>query len=528
MESVAQVNTGTASAVTESLWRRWIIALTVSAAAVLEIIDTSIVNVALPHIQGNLGATLSEVGWVITGYSVANAIVIPLTAWLSSSFGKKGYFIFSLIGFTLASLLCGLADSLPLLVTARVIQGLCGGGLLAKAQAILFETFPPEEQAAAQGLFGVGVMVGPVLGPTLGGYLTDTFDWRMIFFINLPLGMLAILLAWLFLPLDQAGRRSNTVDWLGISLLVVAVGSLQVVLEEGQQEDWFSSRAIVSLSLAAIVGGVLFVLRELKASAPAVDLRVLRHKSLTAGSLYSLVLGMGLYGATFAVPIFAQNILHYTAAQTGFLMVPGAIASALMMPLFARLGGKVDARLMIAGGAGLNILAMLQLSTMNPNTSVDSLFWPLILRSVGSIFMFMPLSTASIGPLPKAEIGTATGFYNLSRQLGGSIGVAALTTILDQRQNFHRAILSEDINPYNPAYNGYLHQVSGLFLPRGGDNSAAQQGAMKLIDSVLNTQASILSFADTFWVVAMVFLVSLPLLLFLNNGKNASAANAAH
>jgi DHA2 family multidrug resistance protein len=506
-------------------WLKWAIALTVSFAAILELIDTSIVNVALTEMQGNLGATLSEVGWVVTGYSIANVIIIPLTAWLGDFFGRKGYFIFSLIGFTLASVLCGFAVNLPMLVASRILQGLCGGGLLAKAQSILFETFPREQQGQAQALFGIGVIVGPVIGPTLGGYLTDTLGWRSIFFINIPFGILAVLMAYLFLP-PNTERKKTPVDWWGISLLALAIGSLQTVLEEGQQEDWFSSAMIVTLFATFIVGGLLFVWRELKTKHPAVDLRVLRHKSLVAGSIYSMILGMGLYGATFAIPIFAQSVLHYTAMQTGMLMLPSALASACMMPIIGKLSGKVDPRIMIATGAIISTIAMVPLATLNPDTSADTLFWPLMLRGIGTSFMFMSLSLATIGPLPKKDIPAATGFYNLTRQLGGSIGVAVLTFILTQREAFHRAMLVSRINPLDAAANDRIHAMTAMFLSKTQDASLAHAQAMKMIDGIVNIQSSLLSFEDMFWLVGMIFIISLPLLLLL--GKGGGKAVAAH
>ncbi|HEY9806042.1 MAG TPA: DHA2 family efflux MFS transporter permease subunit, partial [Candidatus Obscuribacterales bacterium] len=313
-------------------WLKWAIALTASLGAILEVIDTSIVNVALTEMQANLGATISEIGWVVTGYSIANVIIIPLTAWLGDYFGRKTYFIFSLAAFTLASVLCGLAVNLPMLVASRILQGLCGGGLLAKAQAILFETFPPAEQGIAQAVFGVGVIAGPAIGPTLGGFLTDNLGWRWIFFINIPFGILSVVMAILFLPKDSANHnaKSRKVDWAGIALLIISIGSIQTLLEEGQQDDWFESSFITSLAFVGVIGLALFIWRELTTPNPAVDLRVLRHRSLAAGSVYSAVLGMGLYGALFAVPIFAQSVLHFTATQTGLLLAPGALASAVM------------------------------------------------------------------------------------------------------------------------------------------------------------------------------------------------------
>ena len=357
--------------------RKWAIALTASLGAILEVIDTSIVNVALTDIQASLGATITEVGWVVTGYAIANVILIPLTAWLGDYFGKKNYFIFSLIGFTIASVICGLSPNLPVLIISRILQGLCGGGLLAKAQAILFETFPPQEQPLAQAVFGVGVIAGPAIGPTLGGFLTDGLGWRWIFFVNIPFGIVAIILAWIFLQQDAHNKNQNrTVDWLGIGLLTLSVGSFQTVLEEGQKNYWFESSFISTMTVVGCVGLALFIWRELTTKHPAVDLRVLRHRSLAAGSLYSGILGMGLYGALFAVPIFAQSILQFSATQTGLLLAPGALASAITMIMLGKLSGRVDARLLIASGAIGMTLVMFQLSNITPQTGTEDLFWP--------------------------------------------------------------------------------------------------------------------------------------------------------
>jgi DHA2 family multidrug resistance protein len=453
--------------------------------------------------------------------------MIPLTAWLSDFFGKKSYFIFSLVGFTVASVMCGFATSLPALVASRILQGLCGGGLLAKAQSILFETFPPEEQGMAQALFGVGVIVGPVIGPTLGGYLTDTLGWRWIFFINIPFGILAVLMAMLFLP-ASGERKKNPVDWAGIVLLCIWAASLQTMLEQGQELDWFSSPLIVFLAVAGLVGLLFFVWRELTARFPAVDLRVLRHKSLAAGSIFSAVVGVGLYGSMFAVPIFAQNMLHFTAMQTGMLMLPSALASAAMMPVMGKLSNKVDPRVMIGVGSVITVIVMFMLSTLNSQTSSDNLFWPLMIRGIGSVFMFMPLSLATIGPLPKKDIPAATGFYNLTRQMGGSIGVAAITLILDQREAFHRGVLTERISLFDPAAVDRINQFTAMLVSKGSDVVTAHSQAMTLINQSVNTQSALLSFEDIFWVVGVLFVISLALLFFLGNGRGKEAAALAH
>ena len=519
---------------------KWVIAITASLGAILEIIDTSIVNVAMPQIQGNLGSTLSEVGWISTGYACANVVMIPLTAWLSDRFGRKQYLLFSLAGFTASSVLCGLSTSLSMLIAARVLQGLCGGGLLAKAQSILFETFPKKEQPAAQAVFGIGVIAGPALGPVLGGWLTDTLGWRWIFFINLPVGIIAVLMTIVFLPRDTRSQLTRySVDWLGIGLLTLGLACFQTMLEQGQQDDWFSSRFIVAMAVGAAIGMGLFIWHELTTEHPAVDLRVLKHPELAAGSVYSLVLGMGLYGIMFAVPIFVQDYLHFTALQSGFVLLPGAIASAVMMVVMGRIAGRIDARVLIATGAMVLVTAAVMLSRINPDTGTGSLFLPLVLRGLGTVMMFLPLSLATLGSLPKTAIAAGSGFYNLTRQMGSSIGIALITTFLAHREAVHRAILVEKI----PAIGGSpttqmqifgspaatrLQMLDYSFLFRTSDPVMAQHQAIAVMDRTVSAQALLLSFADVFFYAAAAFVVTLPILLFLGKGSNREAAAAAH
>jgi MFS transporter, DHA2 family, multidrug resistance protein len=518
----------TAAALAKKGMLKWVIALTVALGAILEVIDTSIVNVALPDIRGNLGATLSEAGWVSTGYACANVVIIPLTAWLSDRFGKKRYFIFSLAGFTVASVLCGMASNLTMLVIARVLQGLAGGGLLAKAQSMLFETFPREQQGAAQGVFGIGVISGPALGPVLGGYLTDNLGWRWIFFINLPVGILAVLMAMIFLPNDRKEeRKSSSVDWWGIGLLAVGLGCFQTMLEEGQQEDWFSSRFITTMGIGSFVGISLFIWRELTTDHPAVDLRVLRFKSLAAGSTYSLVFGMGIYGVVFAIPVFVQDYLHYTAEQSGLLQMPGAIAAAVTMIAMGKVSGKYDARFLICTGALITVGTALALSHINPSTGVHSLFWPLIWRSVGSVMIFLPLSLATLGSLPKDKIAAGAGFYNLTRQMGSSIGIALITTLLAHREATHRAVLVERVNVFSPQAVSRLHLLQAAFTRHSADPVFVRHQSLQAVDGIISGQAALKSYADIFMYVGLAFIVTLPLLLLLNSGKTKSDAAAS-
>ncbi len=508
---------------------KWVIAVTAAFGAILEVIDTSITNVALPDIRGNLGATLSEAGWISTGYACANVVIIPLSAWLGVRFGRKNYFVFSLVGFTASSVLCGLSPNLGFLVFARVLQGLAGGGLLAKAQALVFEAFAAHERGAAQAIFGLGVIAGPALGPVLGGWLTDNLGWRWIFFINIPFGALAVASCTAFLPRDEDDplARSRKVDWAGIGLLALGLACFQTMLEQGQEDDWFSSRFITSMAVISAVGIVLFIHRELTIEYPAVDLRVLRHRSMIGGSLFSAILGMGIYGIMFAIPVFVQDRLHYTATQSGVLQVPGALASAVTMMLYGRLGNRFDPRFLIAVGALMTTSTGILLMSLNPDTGVQSIFWPLILRAVGSVVMFMPLSIATLGPLPKKDIAAGAGLYSLTRQLGSSVGIALITTMLARRMAEHRATLVEKISLYRPAAMERIQQLTAGFSAHNGDTMAARHRALGVLDAIVNGQSSLLSYSDIFFYVALAFVLSLPLLLLFRSPGGQAAQDAA-
>ncbi|HEX7671330.1 MAG TPA: DHA2 family efflux MFS transporter permease subunit [Polyangiaceae bacterium] len=508
---------------------KWAVAVAVAVGALLEVIDMSIVNVALPQIQNSLGATLEEVGWVVSSYAIANVIILPLAAWLGHRFGKKRYFIFSLVGFTLASILCGMATSFPMLVIARVLQGLAGGGLLAKAQGILFETFPREEQGMAQGFFGAIVIAGPTIGPTLGGYLVTNVDWRWIFFINLPVGIAAVFLNLSALPPDPEVKDHSSIDFFSILLLAVGLGSLQTLLEEGNSKDWFDSSFITTLSVSALVGLSVFVYRQLQSPRPVVDFRILRYRSLWAGSVLSVIVGMALFGALFSVPLFAQTMLGFTSEQTGYLLLPGALASAVAMPIAARILRSVDPRVALVAGALIMVFAIELLAQLTPQTGSDQFFLPLIIRSFGQVLMFLPLSLATLGPIPKEDIAAASGFYSLTRQLGGSIGVALLTTLLSQRQAFHRNVLIEHLAATDPFVLERLSAFRNLFASKGFSAEDAQKKALLILDHSVGVQSMVMSFADTFTATGLLILAFLPLVLLLGKGQTKQApAEAAH
>ena len=505
---------------------RYLIAFAVTLASVLELVDTSIVNVAIPHMMGNLGATLDEVAWVSTGYIVANVIVLPVTSWLSERFGRRNYYTGSILLFTLASFFCGAARSLEMLVFWRVVQGIGGGALISTAQAILFDVFPLRERGTAMAIFGMGVMVGPTLGPTLGGWITDNYTWPWIFYINVPLGLLAAALTWRSVPEPEHAIRRTRVDWLGLACLIVGIGALQVLLERGGRRDWFESGEIVVEAIAAGVGLVAFVWHELRTADPIVDLRILRNRQLAAGVAFAVVLGFALYSSVFALPVFLQNLLGYSAWDTGRVILPGAIASAFTMAAMGRLGPRVDARILVTIGVLLFLWSMGLHSRLTTAIGMHDLFWPMILRGVGLGFIFVPLTGAAVADLRPAQLAQGTGLFNLSRQLGGSLGIALTATLLTRFTEQSRQALLPHVSPASPAATAWLEQTTTRLLSVAGSLEAARQQAFALLEATLRQQASMVAFEKVFLTMGVTFAAALPLLLLFRTGRVRGGAGA--
>ncbi|MEI7669883.1 MAG: DHA2 family efflux MFS transporter permease subunit, partial [Pseudomonadota bacterium] len=496
--------------------KKWFITITVILAAMLELVDTTVVNVSLPQIMGNLGATLNDVAWVITAYGIANVIIIPMTSWLSSKFGRRQYFIFSILLFTAASFFCGNATNIWELILFRFIQGLGGGGLLSTSQAILMETWPKEELGMAMALFGLGVVFAPTFGPTLGGWITDNYSWPWVFFINLPLGLFAAWMAFTFIGESKYRQIIDYNDWWGIILLVVWVGSLQVVLERGEAEDWFDTGYITLLTFTAVVGFALFVWRELSIEHPVVNLRVMKSTSLSLGMFFTFILGFGLFGSVFLFPVFCQNILGFTANQTGTLMIPGGMIMIVCMPVIGTLIRKgVNPKILAGLGFTIFFLYNYTLMHYNADSSHNDFFFPLILRSVGMSLLFVPLTTISLSSIPPHEIAQGTAMNNMMRQLGGAFGIALMSTVLTNRIGFHSARLGDNFNNYNTAFTSQFNSAVANFMSKGYSLEAAQNLAYKFLDGRMMKQASVLAYSDVYLVVGGFMLICIPLILLL-------------
>ena len=505
-------------------FRRTIITITAVLCALLEIVDTTIVNVALNNMRGSLGATLNDVAWVITAYAIANVIIIPMTSWLSQQFGRRNYFAASIIIFTVASFMCGNASSIWELVAFRFIQGLGGGALLVTAQTIITESYPIEKRGMAQAIYGMGVIVGPTLGPPLGGYIVDHFSWPYIFYINVPIGVVATLLTLSFVRSPKYGEKlkANQVDWLGIGLLATFIGSLQYILEHGQQDDWFNDDTISTLAVISFLGLFFFIWRELNYKYPIVNLSVLKDQNLRVGVIMSFIMGFGLYGTTFIVPIYTQSILGWTATDAGLLLVPSSITVAILMPFIGKMiqKGVPQTYLVAIGFLMFFVFTYWMHDIMTPDTGTEHMFWPLIVRGLGLGFLFVPITTLSLSALKGKSIGEGAAFTGMMRQLGGSFGIAIITTLIARFGQEHRINLIANLDLTRVIVQNRLHALQRGFISKGFSPEVALQKAYKVIDFGITKQSSVLSFMDIFLYLGLLFLFCIPFILLVKKGKS--------
>ncbi len=497
---------------------KWIIALTVMLPTLMVIIDTSVVNVSLDHIRGSLSAGVDESTWSITSYLAANAVVIPMTGWLSRFFGRKRFLIFSVLLFTISSFLCGLAWNIQSLIFFRVLQGLAGGSLQPISQSILLETFPPAQHGTAMAIFGMGTMFGPIMGPLLGGWITDNWSWHWIFFINIPIGMVSLVMSfWFISDPPYMKRTAVSIDYWGLMLLSIWVGCLQMVLDKGQREDWFGSDFIIILTIIAIVAFVLFIFVELTAENPIVDLKVFKSYSFTSGNIVLFFVLAGLFGSLIMLPIYLQSLMGYTASLAGMILGPGGLAIFLVMPIVGLLIRVVNPKLIVAIGIVIFAYANYLMSGFSMASDFTTIIWPRVVMSIGLGMVFIPLTTLSLSSTPKEEMGNATAIFNLVRNLGGSVGVAFAATLLSRGAQIHQAHLSEHITLFDPGYWNAANQSAQILSQQGMDPVTAQQGGAGVIYNELLRQAYMMSFNDVFFVLAILMICMLPFVLFMRH-----------
>lgn len=514
----------------ETGMRKWIITLTVVSAAIMELIDTSIVNVATQQIAGNLGASLEETAWVVTAYGVSNVVVIPMTGFLGSIFGRKNYFLGSIILFTISSFLCGSALSIEQLILYRFLQGIGGGALLATAQTILVETFPPEEIDKANGIFGLGIVLGPTLGPLIGGWIVDNYTWGWIFYINIPVGILAAFLTSLYIKDSVETHVVRKIDWWGIIFLIIGIGSLQMVLEEGQRKDWLESRFIQLFLTTTILGIGLFVIRELTTSDPVVDLRILKKRSVTIGGILRFVFGIGIFAPNYIYPIYVQAFLGWTATRTGLLILPSALLTGMLMGASGGLlKNGVNPKILVTTGF---IMVFLYCYFIHLNTTPVSgewdMFWPLIVRGFGYGFIFVPVAGLSLGGLKGRELGQASGITNMLQLMGGSVGLALINAYVTRRTWLHRNEMLSKVSEFSRATQERLAGLKAGFLSNGFTPAQAQKAAYSAIEGTLYKQASILSYADAFMLIGIIFLAAIPLIFLIKTVKGAGPVAGVH
>jgi DHA2 family multidrug resistance protein len=495
---------------------KWLVALTVMLPTLIEIIDTSVVNVSLDHIRGSLSAGIDESTWTITSYLVSNAIIIPMTGWLSRYFGRKRYLIFSISLFTLSSLFCGLAWNLQSLVFFRILQGIGGGALQPISQSVLLETFPPIQHGMAMAIFGVGIMFGPIVGPVLGGWITDNWSWHWIFFINIPIGIISILLVILvIIDPPYMKRMKMKIDYWGLAFLSIGLGCLQIVLDKGEREDWFTSNFITWLSIVAAVSLTLFIIIELFAEHPIVNLKTFKNLTFTTGNIIMFSAFFNLFGSIVLLPIFLQSLMGYTSTLAGMVLGPGGFATLFAMPVAGRLITKTNPKRLLGFGIIVAAYSTHLMSQFNLAADFYTIIWPRVVLGVGMGFIFIPLTTMTMSGIRKEEMGNAAGIYNLLRNLGGSFGVAFVTTMVARRAQFHQNHLVAHLTPFDTRYQIASSQLSQSLQQKGFDAVSSHNAGLSGLYGQLLRQASMLSFNDAFYLISILMICTFPLLLLM-------------
>jgi DHA2 family multidrug resistance protein len=504
---------------------KWLVAVTVMLPTLVVIIDTSVVNVSLDHIRGSLSAGIDESTWVITSYLAANAIVIPMTGWLSRIFGRKRFLLVSIALFTLSSFLCGASWSLRSLIFFRIIQGLSGGSLQPISQSILLETFPRHQHGTAMAIFGIGIMIGPVIGPLLGGWITDNWSWHWVFFVNIPIGIVAILMSMAFIvDPHYAGAQKFRIDYWGLAFLTLGIGCLQIVLDQGQREDWFASHFILWMSVISFAGLVFFIVNEYYADHPIVDLHIFKNLTFTSGNIIGFALFFTLFGSLIMLPICLQTLMGYTAFLAGWVLGPGGLMAMISMPIAGRLITRVNPKAVLLVGAMITAYSMLMMSWFNLSADFYTVAWPRGVMGFGMGLVFVPLTTLTISWVHKEEMGNATSVFNLVRNLGGSFGVAFASTLVSRRAQFHQGRLTEGMSILDRNFQEALPQVSQILKGQGFAPSQLDAGTLGLIYKKLVKEATMMAFNDTFFVLAVLMALSGLLVVFMKRSQETAGS----
>jgi MFS transporter, DHA2 family, multidrug resistance protein len=494
----------------------WIIAGAVMLATFMEVLDTTVVSVALPNMAGGLAATTEEATWVLTSYLVANAIVLPASGWFSLRFGRKRFLMFCTALFTVGSFLCGVAPSMPFLVLARMLQGAGGGAMQPLSQAILLESFPRKQHGMAMAAFGIGVVVAPIIGPLLGGWLTDNYSWRWMFYINLPIGLVSLYLMARFVedPPYIKESKPGSIDAVGFAFLTIWLATLQIVLDKGQQEDWFSSSWISWFSIISVSAMVLLIVRELRTSEPIVDLRVFKNRNFWIGNVLMAIVSAGMYSAIAMVPLFVQMLLGYTSMSSGIATAPRGIGAIVAMPIVGKLLSYVDGKWLVMIGAALMVVSTLMFGNVTLDMAMINLVLPNILQGFGMAFIMVPLMAIAVGTLPKEKMGNASGIFNLTRNLAGSIGISISITYLARLAQVHQANLVGQLSPYEPIFRERLSAFQGA-LSSGAGAPQAQVQAYAVMNNILLQQSTLKAFVDVFAWTALIIAICIPGALLL-------------